>query len=147
MRQLPPNPATEVERRLRWCQARLSAKAVAGQPADETDVRDRLAAVRHHQLFFVGMHYRRRPTPSARRTAGSPAQAAARTGLAPGSRLAAVAAVRAGPLKGADLRTFSQADLDAIAHELNHRPRRTHGYRTPEEVYADLLNSGGALTA
>ncbi|MFF2965042.1 IS30 family transposase [Streptomyces sp. NPDC057963] len=33
--------------------------------------------------------------------------------------------------KGADLRTFSQADLDAIAHELNHRPRKTHGYRAP----------------
>nr|WP_238545591.1 MULTISPECIES: IS30 family transposase [Streptomyces] len=49
--------------------------------------------------------------------------------------------------KGADLRTFSQADLDAIAHELNHRPRKIHGYRTPAEVYADLLNSGDALTA
>ncbi|MBO1283861.1 IS30 family transposase [Streptomyces sampsonii] len=49
--------------------------------------------------------------------------------------------------KGADLRTFSQADLDAIAHELNHRPRKTHGYRTPAEVYADLLNSSDALTA
>ncbi|MFJ5223118.1 IS30 family transposase [Streptomyces sp. NPDC088400] len=49
--------------------------------------------------------------------------------------------------KGADLRTFSQADLDAIAHELNHRPRKTHGYRTPAEVYADLLNSCDALTA
>ncbi|MGJ3561799.1 hypothetical protein ACR6C2_40315 [Streptomyces sp. INA 01156] len=31
---------------------------------------ERLAAVRHHQLFFVGMHYRRRPTPSARRRGG-----------------------------------------------------------------------------
>ncbi|MGW3399913.1 IS30 family transposase [Streptomyces sp. NRRL F-5193] len=41
--------------------------------------------------------------------------------------------------KGADLRTFSQADLDAIAHELNHRPREIHGYRTPAEVYADPL--------
>ncbi|WP_446459077.1 IS30 family transposase [Streptomyces rhizosphaericus] len=49
--------------------------------------------------------------------------------------------------KSADLRTFSQADLDAIAHELNHRPRKTHGYRTPAEVYAGLLNSGDALTA
>ncbi|WP_455680487.1 IS30 family transposase [Streptomyces hirsutus] len=49
--------------------------------------------------------------------------------------------------KGADLRTFGQADLDAIAHELNHRPRKTHGYRTPAEVYADLLNSGDAPTA
>lgn len=49
--------------------------------------------------------------------------------------------------QGADLRTFSQADLDTIAHELNHRPRKTHGYRTPAEVYTDLLNSGDALTA
>ncbi|MFF8004791.1 hypothetical protein [Streptomyces sp. NPDC007917] len=49
--------------------------------------------------------------------------------------------------KGADLRTFSQADLAAIAHELNHRPRKIHGYRTSAEVYADLLNSGDVLTA
>ncbi|MFD3328674.1 hypothetical protein [Streptomyces sp. NPDC058701] len=51
------------------------------------------------------------------------------------------------PVRGADLRRFNQADLDAIAHELNHRPRKIHGYRTPAEVYADLLNSGDALTA
>ncbi|MFJ5901873.1 hypothetical protein ACIQFZ_42615 [Streptomyces sp. NPDC093064] len=56
--------------RLCWCQARLSAKTVAGRSTDETRVRERLAAVRHHQLFFVGMHYRRRPTPSARRFGG-----------------------------------------------------------------------------
>ncbi|MFD9284594.1 tyrosine-type recombinase/integrase [Streptomyces mirabilis] len=56
--------------RLCWCRARLSTKAVVGQSADETDVRDRLAAVRHHQLFFVGMHYRRRPTPAARTRGG-----------------------------------------------------------------------------
>lgn len=49
--------------------------------------------------------------------------------------------------KGADLRTFSQVDLDAIAHELNHRPRKTHGYRSPTEVHADLLNRVDALTA
>ncbi|MFJ8026101.1 transposase [Streptomyces sp. NPDC096311] len=49
--------------------------------------------------------------------------------------------------KGTDLRTFSQGDLDAIAHERSYRPRKTHGYRTPAEVYADLLNSGDALTA
>lgn len=36
---------------------------------------------------------------------------------------------------------------DGIKAELNHRPRRTHGYRTPAEVYAGLLNSGDALTA
>jgi hypothetical protein len=49
--------------------------------------------------------------------------------------------------KGTDLRTFSKADLDAIALEFNHRPRKTHGYRTPAEAYADLLNSSDALTA
>ncbi|WP_259670171.1 hypothetical protein [Streptomyces sp. ID38640] len=42
---------------------------------------------------------------------------------------------------------FSQADLDVIAHELNHLPRKTHSYRTPAELYADFLNSGDALTA
>jgi IS30 family transposase len=49
--------------------------------------------------------------------------------------------------KGADLRTFSQADLDAIARELNHRPRKIHDCRTPAEIYADLLSNGDALTA
>ncbi|MCX4768168.1 hypothetical protein [Streptomyces sp. NBC_01285] len=49
--------------------------------------------------------------------------------------------------KGADLRTFSQTDLDAIAFELNYRPRKTHGYRAPSEGYAGLLNSGDTLTA
>ncbi len=49
--------------------------------------------------------------------------------------------------KGANLRTFGQVDLDSIAHELNHRPRKTHGYRSPADVYADLLNSSDALTA
>ena len=44
--------------RLCWCQARLSAKALADQLADEADVRVRLGAVRHHQLFFMGMHHR-----------------------------------------------------------------------------------------
>jgi DNA-binding CsgD family transcriptional regulator len=48
---------------------------------------------------------------------------------------------------GRDRYRAASADLDAIAHELNHRPRKTHGYRTPAEVYADLLNSGDALTA
>lgn len=48
--------------------------------------------------------------------------------------------------KSADLRRFDQADLDAIACELNHRPRRIHGYRSPAEVYAEHLSSGDALT-
>jgi len=44
--------------------------------------------------------------------------------------------------KSADLRVFTQADLDAIADELNDRPRRTHGYRSPTQVYGDLQASG-----
>jgi IS30 family transposase len=48
--------------------------------------------------------------------------------------------------KSTDLCRFDQADLDAIASELNHRPRRIPGYRSPAEVYAERLNSGDALT-
>ncbi|MFE4872087.1 Fic family protein [Streptomyces sp. NPDC056682] len=39
------------------------------------------------------------------------------------------------------------ADLASLIGVLNRRPRKTHGYRTPTEVYAGLLNSGDALTA
>lgn len=38
-----------------------------------------------------------------------------------------------------DLRTFTQADLDAIAVELNDRPRRTLGYLAPSEALAQVL--------
>jgi len=38
-----------------------------------------------------------------------------------------------------DLRTFTQADLDAIAVELNDRPRRTLGYQAPSEALAQVL--------
>lgn len=48
--------------------------------------------------------------------------------------------------KNTDLRRFAQDDLDAIAAELNDRPRKIHGCRTPAEVYADLLTRGDALT-
>ncbi len=47
--------------------------------------------------------------------------------------------------KNADLRKYSQEDLDFIAAELNNRPRKIHGYRTPPEVYSELLKSGDAL--
>lgn len=56
--------------RLCWCQARLGAKTANDHPSDGMDVWERLAAVRHHQLFFVQMHYRRRPTPPARPKGG-----------------------------------------------------------------------------
>ncbi|MFI9846770.1 IS30 family transposase [Nonomuraea sp. NPDC051941] len=48
--------------------------------------------------------------------------------------------------KNADLRTLDQNDLDQIAAELNNRPRRTLGYRSPAEVYSGLLTSGDAST-
>ncbi|MGW5382434.1 IS30 family transposase [Nocardia sp. NPDC003963] len=48
--------------------------------------------------------------------------------------------------ESADLRRFNQNDLDAVACELNHRPRRIHGYRSPAEVYAEHLNSVDGLT-
>ena len=41
--------------------------------------------------------------------------------------------------KGTDLSGFSQDELDAIAFRLNSRPRKIHGFRSPFEVYAELL--------
>jgi IS30 family transposase len=42
--------------------------------------------------------------------------------------------------KGADLRQFDQATLDAIAAELNGRPRQTLAFQTPSQVRADALH-------
>jgi IS30 family transposase len=39
----------------------------------------------------------------------------------------------------ADLRRFSQADLDRIAAELNGRPRQILGFQTPSRVFAEAL--------
>jgi transposase, IS30 family len=41
--------------------------------------------------------------------------------------------------KGADLRQLDQAALDAIAAELNGRPRQTLGFKTPSQVLAEAL--------
>jgi IS30 family transposase len=41
--------------------------------------------------------------------------------------------------KGADLRQFDQAALDAIAAELNGRPRQTLGFKTPSQSLAEAL--------
>jgi IS30 family transposase len=41
--------------------------------------------------------------------------------------------------KGTDLSVFSQEDLDVIAYRLNARPRKIHDFRSPFEVYAELL--------
>ncbi len=39
--------------------------------------------------------------------------------------------------RSADLSTHSQTDLDKIAQKLNSQPRKTLGWRTPDEVYAE----------
>jgi IS30 family transposase len=41
--------------------------------------------------------------------------------------------------KGMDLSTLSEADLDAIAHSLNNRPRKRLGFMKPSERLAELL--------
>jgi IS30 family transposase len=41
--------------------------------------------------------------------------------------------------KGTDLSTVTQAGLDAVADEINGRPRRRHDYLTPSEVYNQLV--------
>jgi IS30 family transposase len=41
--------------------------------------------------------------------------------------------------KGEDLRRFDQAALDAIAAELNGRPRQTLGFQTPSQALAEAL--------
>jgi IS30 family transposase len=41
--------------------------------------------------------------------------------------------------KGTDLSGYSQDQLDAIAHKLNNRPRKTLGYHTPAEKLDELL--------
>jgi IS30 family transposase len=43
------------------------------------------------------------------------------------------------PAKGADLRQLDQAALDAIAAELNGRPRQTLGFKTPSQALAEAL--------
>lgn len=42
--------------------------------------------------------------------------------------------------KGADISSLTQAELDDIAYDLNSRPRKRLGYKTPLEVYHELLS-------
>jgi transposase, IS30 family len=49
--------------------------------------------------------------------------------------------------KGTDLSVFSQHELDAIADSLNTRPRATHNWRTPLEVFAQTLASSHKLSS
>ncbi len=49
--------------------------------------------------------------------------------------------------KGTDLSVYSQAELDAVADELNNRPRQTLGWLKPTEVLNKfLVEAGGAFT-
>lgn len=41
--------------------------------------------------------------------------------------------------KGTNLAAHTEADLDAIAAELNGRPRQTLGFKTPSEALAEVL--------
>ena len=43
--------------------------------------------------------------------------------------------------KGTDLSLFSQDELDQIADSMNNRPRATHAWHTPLEVFARTLAS------
>lgn len=42
--------------------------------------------------------------------------------------------------KGLDLATITDTDLQAAVHQLNNRPRKRHGFRTPNEVMAAIMN-------
>lgn len=42
--------------------------------------------------------------------------------------------------KGTNLRIHSAQDLQQVANELNHRPRRTLGWQTPAALFASLRN-------
>ena len=42
-------------------------------------------------------------------------------------------------LKGADLSIYPEDYLDAVAKELNDRPRKTLGWRKPSEVFLGLI--------
>ena len=41
--------------------------------------------------------------------------------------------------KGTDLSRYSQADLNRVALQLNQRPRKTLGVRSPAEVFNDSV--------
>ena len=46
--------------------------------------------------------------------------------------------------KGAELRHYTQKQLDVVAAQINRRPRKRYGYATPDEMIETLT---GAMTA
>src|SRR4029077_7141989 len=48
--------------------------------------------------------------------------------------------------KGTDLSIYTPADLQAAADNLNNRPRKRHGYLTPNEVMTNLLRQDNQST-
>jgi transposase, IS30 family len=49
--------------------------------------------------------------------------------------------------KGTDLSVFSQDELDAIADQMNNRPRATHDWRSPIQVFAEILAAQAQVAA
>ncbi|MEC5218562.1 IS30 family transposase [Actimicrobium sp. GrIS 1.19] len=43
--------------------------------------------------------------------------------------------------KGTDLSHLTQDDLDAIAYQMNTRPRKVHDYRSPLEIYGEIIDN------
>jgi len=41
--------------------------------------------------------------------------------------------------KGIDVSNYSQAKLNAVARQLNERPGKTLGYRTPAEMFSHTV--------
>ena len=41
--------------------------------------------------------------------------------------------------KGIDVASYSQAKLNAMARQLNQRPRKTLGYQTPDEMFSQTV--------
>jgi len=45
--------------------------------------------------------------------------------------------------KGIDIFSYSQAKLNAVARQLNQRPRKTLGFQTPAEMFSQTVASTG----
>jgi len=49
--------------------------------------------------------------------------------------------------KGTDLSVYSRDEFDAIADSLNSRPRATHAFHSPFEVFAATLATASQLSS